>query len=187
MLSFATGNLDRRGGNMLSVGFYKSAEGGPARLRRAASRDASSARCARVRCRATCSRTRSRDRSEPVRALFVVAGNPLLSIGGEARLREAFEALELLVCVDLYRNATGEYADWLLPSTDMFERADINLTGLGLQHRPWVQFDRAGRGAARRAPRGVVDLRPARAGDGAAIALRRRDPSRISGAASTTC
>jgi len=78
-----------------------------------------------------------------VRALIVVAGNPLLSIGGEARLREAFDALELLVCIDLYANATGEYADWLLPSTDMFERADINITGLGLQHEPWIQWSDA--------------------------------------------
>ena len=75
-----------------------------------------------------------------MRALIVVAGNPLLSIGGEERLREAFEKLELLVCIDLYKNATGEYAHWLLPSTDMFERADINITGLGLQWQPWIQW-----------------------------------------------
>ena len=49
----------------------------------------------------------------PVRALFVVAGNPLLSIGGEERMRAALEKLELLVVVDLYQNATGEYADYL--------------------------------------------------------------------------
>ena len=44
------------------------------------------------------------------------------------------------MCVDLYRTATGEYAHYLLPATDMFERADVNITGLGLQFRPWVQF-----------------------------------------------
>jgi anaerobic selenocysteine-containing dehydrogenase len=27
-----------------------------------------------------------------------------------------------------------------LPSTDMFERADINITGLGLQSEPWIQW-----------------------------------------------
>ena len=42
------------------------------------------------------------------------------------------EKLEFLVVVDLYRNATAEYADYILPSTDPFERADINITGLGL-------------------------------------------------------
>ena len=80
------------------------------------------------------------DVENPVRALIVVAGNPLLSIGGEARLRAALEKLDLLVCIDLYKNATGEYAHWLLPSTDMFERADINITGLGLQWQPWIQW-----------------------------------------------
>jgi anaerobic selenocysteine-containing dehydrogenase len=80
------------------------------------------------------------DADQPVRALIVLAGNPLFTIGGEERLREAFESLELLVCIDLYRNATGELADWLLPSTDMFERPDINITGLGLQYEPWIQW-----------------------------------------------
>jgi anaerobic selenocysteine-containing dehydrogenase len=139
MLSFATGNLDRRGGNVLSVGFYKSAKAG----RRDFASSFGDSEFGPLRKGALPGNllpdfiTNAR---EPVRALFVVAGNPLLSIGGEARLREAFGQLELLVCVDLYRNATGEYADWLLPSTDMFERADINITGLGLQHQPWVQW-----------------------------------------------
>jgi formate dehydrogenase len=44
------------------------------------------------------------------------------------------------VCVDLYRNATGDLAHWLLPCTDMFERADVNITGLGLQSEPWIQW-----------------------------------------------
>jgi len=139
MLSFATGNLDRRGGNVLSVGFYKSAKAG----RRDFASSFGDSEFGPLRKGALPGNLLPdfiTTANEPVRALFVVAGNPLLSIGGEARLREAFGQLELLVCVDLYRNATGEYADWLLPSTDMFERADINITGLGLQHQPWVQW-----------------------------------------------
>jgi anaerobic selenocysteine-containing dehydrogenase len=139
MLSFATGNLDRRGGNVLSVGFYKSAKAG----RRDFASSFGDSEFGPLRKGALPGNLLAdfiTDAREPVRALFVVAGNPLLSIGGEARLREAFGQLELLVCVDLYRNATGEYADWLLPATDMFERADINITGLGLQHEPWVQW-----------------------------------------------
>ena len=80
------------------------------------------------------------DSESPVKALIVLAGNPLFTIGGEERLREAFESLELIVCIDLYRNATGDLAHWLLPSTDMFERPDINITGLGLQSEPWIQW-----------------------------------------------
>jgi len=139
MLSFATGNLDRRGGNVLSVGFYKSAKAGRGDF----ASSFGESEFGPLRKGALPGNLLPdfiTTANEPVRALFVVAGNPLLSIGGEERLRKAFDQLELLVCVDLYRNATGEYADWLLPSTDMFERADINITGLGLQHQPWVQW-----------------------------------------------
>ena len=139
MLSFATGNLDRRGGNILSVGFYEAAKAG----RREFEQSFTDTEFGRLRKGSLPGNLLSQvilDAETPVRALIVVAGNPLLSIGGEARLREAFDSLELLVCIDLYQNATGEYADWLLPSTDMFERADVNITGLGLQHEPWIQY-----------------------------------------------
>jgi formate dehydrogenase len=142
MLSFATGNLDRRGGNILSVGFYEAAKAG----RREFDQSFADTEFGRLRKGSLPGNLLSHailDSRTPVRALVVVAGNPLLSIGGEARLREAFGSLELLVCIDLYQNATGEYADWLLPSTDMFEREDVNITGLGLQHEPWIQFTEA--------------------------------------------
>jgi anaerobic selenocysteine-containing dehydrogenase len=139
MLSFVTGNLDRRGGNLLSVGFYRSAKAGRRRFEDGFV-DTEFGTLRRGALPGNLLAHAIEESREPVRALFVVAGNPLLSIGGEERLRRAFERLELLVCVDLYRNATGETAHYLLPATDMFERADVNLTGLGLQHRPWVQY-----------------------------------------------
>ena len=139
MLSFLTGNLDRRGGNVLSEGFYLSAKAGRRRYEQGFVENA----FGRMR-RGTLPGNLLADHilagDAPIRALFVVAGNPLLSIGGGDRLRKAFEQLELLVVVDLYRNASGELAHYVLPATDMFERADINITGLGLQHRPWVQY-----------------------------------------------
>jgi anaerobic selenocysteine-containing dehydrogenase len=80
---------------------------------------------------------------DPVKALFVSSGNPVLSIGGEAKMRAALDDLELLVCVDIYRNATGEYADYVLPAAGAFEREDINIVGLGMQYEPSVQFTEA--------------------------------------------
>lgn len=139
VLSFATGQLDRRGGNVLSVGFYASAKAGRRRFEDGFF-DSEFGPLRHGALPGNLLAHAITDAKEPVRALFVVAGNPVLSIGGEARLRAALERLDLLVCVDLYRNATGEYAHWLLPSTDMYERADVNITGLGLQHRPWVQW-----------------------------------------------
>jgi anaerobic selenocysteine-containing dehydrogenase len=137
-----TGNLDRRGGNLLSVGFYRSAKAGRRRFEDGFV-DTEFGTLRRGALPGNLLAHAIEESREPVRALFVLAGNPLLSIGGEERLRRAFERLELLVCVDLYRNATGETAHYLLPATDMFERADVNLTGLGLQHRPWVQYSEA--------------------------------------------
>ena len=69
-----------------------------------------------------------------------VAGNPLLSIAGEDRLRKAFEQLELLVVIDIYPSATSEHAHVLLPSTDMYERDDLNIVNIGTSARPFAQY-----------------------------------------------
>ena len=141
MLVFVTGNLDRRGGNLYSRGFYPSA---PRSGRRDPAKDFFDGPFGRTRrIRGTLPGNLMPDYIEradaPLRGLFVVSGNPVLSVGGEARMREALEGLELLVCVDLYRNATGQLADFVLPAADGFERHDLNLCGLGMQHRPFVQ------------------------------------------------
>ncbi|MAJ61869.1 MAG: hypothetical protein CBC48_19260 [bacterium TMED88] len=141
MLVFVTGNLDHRGGNLYATGFYPDA---PRTGRRDARRDFFESPWGRIRTiRGSLPGNLIADfidaEEEPIRALFVVSGNPLLTVGGESRMREAFEKLELLVTVDLYRNATGQLADYVLPATDGFERHDLNLCGLGLQHRPFVQ------------------------------------------------
>jgi len=68
-----------------------------------------------------------------IRALVVVAGNPLLSVPNEEHLREALKRLDLLVCLDIYRNETGAFAHYLLPTTDFLEREDLTLSHTGLQ------------------------------------------------------
>jgi anaerobic selenocysteine-containing dehydrogenase len=141
MLVFVTGNLDRRGGNLYARGFYP---GAPRSGRTDPSRHFFESEFGRIR------KTRGslpgnliadaiQAKENPMRVLFCFAGNPLLSIGGEMRMRAAFEELELLVCVDLYRSATGQLADYVLPATDGFERHDLNICGLGMQHQPFVQ------------------------------------------------
>jgi len=76
---------------------------------------------------------------ERIRALFVSCGNPLHSIPGDA-LRRALPELELLVSIDLYRNETGEHADYLLPATDMLERSDFPVSWTVLQETPHAQY-----------------------------------------------
>ena len=60
-----------------------------------------------------------------VRAMFNMSGNPLLSCPGSNRLAQAFDQLELFVCLDIVRNETAEHADYILPTLHSLERADV--------------------------------------------------------------
>jgi anaerobic selenocysteine-containing dehydrogenase len=64
------------------------------------------------------SRGRARCSSEAANPL-IVAPDP------RGHLREALEALELLVSIDLFRNETGNLAHYILPATTFLERADV--------------------------------------------------------------
>jgi anaerobic selenocysteine-containing dehydrogenase len=139
MLSFVTGNLDREGGNLKSDGFYPNARAGAGTPEQSYA-DTEWGTLRRGALPGTLLSHAILDSANPVRALVVVAGNPLLSIAGGERLQKAFEQLELLVCIDLYRNATGELAHHVLPCTDQFERDDLNVVNIGLSHRPFAQY-----------------------------------------------
>ena len=76
---------------------------------------------------------------ERVRAMIVIAGDPLRSVPGAKRLTEAFSKLDALVCLDLFESLSGEHADVLLPATSWLERADFALPGLPLQMVDLVQ------------------------------------------------
>lgn len=144
MLSFVTGNLDKRGGNLYSLGFYPAAKAGAVKSLEKEhvffSSEFGELRLIRGALPGNLLPDMILEAKNPTKALIVIAGNPLLSMGGEARIRQAFEQLELLVVIDLVRNATGELADYLLPCTDMLERRDLNICGLGMQAEPFVQY-----------------------------------------------
>ena len=56
-----------------------------------------------------------------IRAMMTVAGNPVLSAPGGARLEEAFDNLDFMVSVDIYLNETTRHADIILPATTGLE------------------------------------------------------------------
>lgn len=56
-----------------------------------------------------------------VRALFTIAGNPVLSAPGGDALDEAFPQLDYMVSVDIYLNETTRHADIILPPTHGLE------------------------------------------------------------------
>lgn len=77
---------------------------------------------------------------ERIRALVVIAGDPVRSVPGEARLREALDSLDHLVCIDMFENETGRRADISLPSTSWLERWDFASTTIALQAGGLVQI-----------------------------------------------
>lgn len=56
-----------------------------------------------------------------IRAMITIAGNPVLSAPGGAKLDEAFQTLDFMVSVDIYLNETTRHADIILPSTTGLE------------------------------------------------------------------
>jgi len=149
MVSLVTGNLGRKGGNFYSAGFYTRAS--KAGTVRSSPEDIIEGPYGTMRAKnsplvglpANLMPNYIMDKREPIRAMFITGGNPVLSVGGEAQMREALASLELLVCVDIYRNASAEHAHYVLPVAGAFERPDINITGLGLQYRPSIQYSEA--------------------------------------------
>jgi anaerobic selenocysteine-containing dehydrogenase len=139
MLAFVTGRLDVEGGNLKSDGFYPNAKAGAGVPERSYA-ETEFGRLRRGGLPGTLMSHAVLDSERPIRAMIVVAGNPLLSIAGEERLRKAFEQLDLVVCIDIYRNATAEHAHWVLPATDQYEREDLNIVNIGTSYRPFAQF-----------------------------------------------
>jgi anaerobic selenocysteine-containing dehydrogenase len=78
-----------------------------------------------------------------IRALFVSAGNPVLSVPDGSALERAIGALDLFVSLDLYVNETNRHADYVLPATTLYEREDVPLAFLGFFTQPFIQLTEA--------------------------------------------
>jgi formate dehydrogenase len=81
-----------------------------------------------------------------IKALFVTGGNPLITMANSERLRDAFQELELLVVLDIQPSETASVATHVLPCTSPFQRPDLPFIFplmLGLQSKPYLQATRA--------------------------------------------
>lgn len=75
-----------------------------------------------------------------IRALFVVAGNPVLSTPNGPRLDRALGQLDLMVSVDMYRNATSRRAHYILPPAGPLERDHYGLFLLPIAVRNFAKY-----------------------------------------------
>lgn len=61
----------------------------------------------------------------PVRSLVVFGGDPLHAMPDTAGVRSAFDQLDLLISVDLFRRGTAAQADVVLPAATWLERDEL--------------------------------------------------------------
>ena len=78
-----------------------------------------------------------------IRALFVSAGNPVLSVPNGDELETAAEQLELMVGLDFYVTETTAHCDYVLPVTTMYERDDFAITFQAQYATPFRQATEA--------------------------------------------
>lgn len=62
-----------------------------------------------------------------VKALFVAAGNPIISSPNAADVSRALQSLDLLVCLDIHVNQTGAMADVVLPSPPRLAKSNYDI------------------------------------------------------------
>lgn len=60
----------------------------------------------------------------PLRAL-ITCNNPMTAFPNQNRVREAFKSLDLMVHIELFKNETSAYADYVLPAATGVEKGEI--------------------------------------------------------------
>ncbi len=146
-LALATGNLDRAGGSMFgraAIPFERVAEligagdYGKRRSRVGDFPEVLGAMPASLMAKEITTPGAGR-----MRALFVSAGNPVLSVPNGEELAGAMRELDLSVAIDLYMSETAVEADYVLPATTFLEREDLPLPFLSLFTKPFINMTEA--------------------------------------------
>jgi len=70
------------------------------------------------------------DHPKRFRAMLVESSNPIHSLPDSARMREAFDALELVVVIDVAMTETARHADYVLPAASQFEKWEATFFNL---------------------------------------------------------
>jgi anaerobic selenocysteine-containing dehydrogenase len=78
-----------------------------------------------------------------IKALFVLAGNPVLSSPNGRRLDAALAGLDLMVSIDMYMNATSRRAHYILPPAGPLEKDHYGLFLLPIAVRNFAKYSPA--------------------------------------------
>ena len=75
-----------------------------------------------------------------IRAMVLVAGNPVLTVPQGRRIDEALASLDFCVAVDYYINESTRHADVILPPTTALEREEFDLVFPAVSVRNHVRY-----------------------------------------------
>ena len=78
-----------------------------------------------------------------IKALFVIAGNPLMAFPDQEKAFAAMQELDLLVCIDPYMSGTAEMADYVFAPKLTLERDDVTLLADYWYEKPYSQYSKA--------------------------------------------
>lgn len=70
------------------------------------------------------------ERPYPIKMLVVQSGNPATSFMDSGRVEQALRRLDFLVSIDLFLNRTAQLADVVLPASSCFEKTQLNRASL---------------------------------------------------------
>ncbi len=80
---------------------------------------------------------------DQIKALFVIAGNPVLSTPNGLRLEQAIQQLEFLVSIDIYLNETNRHADIILPVATGLESSNYDVVFQSMAVRNTAKYSPA--------------------------------------------
>jgi len=143
LINIFSGNLDKVGGSLLPdpavdlVGFNLVGAGG---LGRWQSRVSKIDECCGELSATLMAEEILTEGEGQIRAMFIAAGNPVLSTPNGRQLDKAFTNLEFMVAMDFYINETTRHAHIILPPTAPLEHDHYDLSFLGLAVRNVTRF-----------------------------------------------
>jgi anaerobic selenocysteine-containing dehydrogenase len=80
------------------------------------------------------------DDPDRIRALVVVAGNPVITFPNTKKVERALRKLELLVCIDIYPSDTIAFADYALPAATLYEKGGLHFLTSTFEPYPFLEW-----------------------------------------------
>lgn len=80
------------------------------------------------------------DDPQRIRALIVIAGNPVITFPNTRRIEEALRRLDLLVCIDIFPSDTCAFADYALPAATLYEKGGLHFLTSNFEPRPYTEW-----------------------------------------------